>query len=166
MALFKKKRPESAVVDPSSINTNSVFDAATEQRIQAIGTRILDHARQQKQSWLSTAFWSDKLMDWAMEDEHFKVQLFRFVDTFPTLVTPEQVHDHLMDYLTQPNVKLPPGMGLGLKAGGLMQGTMTKTVTNQITKMAQRFIAGTDAQSALPSLENMWKEGVAFDGQS
>ncbi|MEE2818992.1 MAG: proline dehydrogenase family protein, partial [Planctomycetota bacterium] len=162
MALFKKKQKPQAVVEARTLNTNSVFDAATEQRIQAIGTRILDHARNQKQSWLSTAFWSDKLMDWAMEDEQFKIQLFRFVDTFPTLVTPEQVHDHLMDYLSQPGVKLPPGMGLGLKAGGMMQGTMTKTVTSQITKMAQRFIAGTDAMSALPSLEKVWKEGVAF----
>ena len=85
-----------------------------------------------------------------------------FVDTFPTLVTPEQVHDHLIDYLSQPGVKLPPGMGLGLKAGGMMQGTMTKTVTKQITKMAERFIAGTDAVSALPSLEKVWNEGVAF----
>jgi RHH-type proline utilization regulon transcriptional repressor/proline dehydrogenase/delta 1-pyrroline-5-carboxylate dehydrogenase len=97
-----------------------------------------------------------------MEDEDFKVQLFRFVDTFPTLVTPEHVHDHLVDYLSQPGVKLPPGLGIGLKAGGIAQGTMTKTVTSQITKMAKRFIAGTDAVSALPELENIWKEGVAF----
>ena len=162
MAFFKRKTSLTATLEPKSINTDSVFDAATEQRIQAIGTRLLQHARSQKQSWLSTAFWSDKLMDWAMEDEDFKIQLFRFVDTFPTLVTPEQVHDHLVDYLTQPGVKLPPGLGLGLKAGGLAQGTMTKTVTSQITKMAKRFIAGTDAASALPELESIWTEGVAF----
>ena len=81
-------------------------------------------------------------MDWAMQDEAFKIQLFRFVDTFPMLVTPQQVHEHLVDYLSQPDVKLPPGLGMGLKAGGMMQGTMTKTVTSQITKMAERFIAG------------------------
>ena len=162
MALFKKKQKQSKVVEAKTLNTNSVFDAATEQRIQAIGPRILDHARNQKQSWLSTAFWSDKLMDWAMEDEEFKIPLFRFVVTFPTLVTPEQVHDHLIDYLSQPGVKLPPGMGLRLKACGMMQGTMTKTVTKQITKMAERFIGGTDAVSALPSLEKVWNEGVAF----
>ncbi len=161
MAFFKRKTTTTVPL-PSEANTHSVFDAATEQRIHAIGSRLLNHARSQKQSWLSTAFWSDKLMDWSMEDEDFKIQLFRFVDTFPTLVTPEQVHEHLVDYLTQPGVKLPPGLGLGLKAGGLAQGTMTKTVTSQITKMAKRFIAGTDAASALPELENIWKEGVAF----
>ena len=101
MAFFKKKQQVTATLEKKSLNTNSVFDAATEQRIQAIGSRILDYARNQKQSWFSTAFWSDKLMDWAMEDEDFKIQLFRFVDAFPALVTPEQVHDHLMDYLRQ-----------------------------------------------------------------
>ena len=148
MAFFKRKTTAAATLNPANINTNSIFDAATEKRILEIGTRLLDSARSRKQSWLSTAFWSDKLMDWAMEDEDFKIQLFRFVDTFPTLVTPEQVHEHLVDYLSQPGVKLPPGLSLGLKAGGLAQGTMTKTVTSQITKMAKRFIAGTDAASA------------------
>ena len=162
MAFFKRKTPSTTTLEPTSINTNSVFDAATEQRILEIGTGLLDRARSKKQSWLSTAFWSDKLMDWAMEDEDFKIQLFRFVDTFPTLVTPEQVHEHLVDYLSQPGVKLPPGLGIGLKAGGLAQGTMTKTVTSQITKMAKRFIAGTDASSALPELESIWNDGIAF----
>jgi len=161
MAFFKRKNTPAQPV-PSEVNIHSVFDEATEQRILEIGSKLLNHARAKKQSWLSTAFWSDKLMDWAMEDEEFKIQLFRFVDTFPMLVTPEQVHEHLVDYLTQPNVKLPPGLSIGLKAGGLAQGTMTKTVTSQITKMAKRFIAGTDAASALPELQTIWKEGVAF----
>ena len=139
MAFFKKKQNASSKDHQEAANTNSVFSAEMEERIQSIGTRILNNARNQKQNWLSTAFWSDKLMDWAMEDENFKIQLFRFIDTFPTLKTPEQVHDHLLDYLTQPNVKLPPGMGLGLKAGGIMQGTMTKTVTKQIKKMAENY---------------------------
>ncbi|MEE2718703.1 MAG: proline dehydrogenase family protein, partial [Planctomycetota bacterium] len=95
-------------------------------------------------------------------DEGFKVQLFRFIDTFPTLRTPSQVHEHLVDYLAQPGVTLPPGMGLGLSAGGLLKGTMTKMVSGRITAMAERFIAGTDAASALPQLEKMWKQGVAF----
>ena len=107
MAFFKRQsKAANSPIDPSDPNTNSVFDAATEQRILEIGSLLLHQARSKKQSWLSTAFWSDKLMDWAMQDEAFKIQLFRFVDTFPMLVTPEQVHDHLMDYLTQPGVKL------------------------------------------------------------
>ena len=38
----------------------------------------------------------------------FKVQMFRFVDAFPMLRTPETVFDHLQDYLSQPGVTVPP----------------------------------------------------------
>jgi len=111
---------------------------------------------------LSAAFWSDKLMDWAMKDEAFKVQLFRFVDCFPALATKEDVHEHLVDYLSQPGVTLPPGLGIGLKAGGLAKGAMTRTVAGRIEAMAQRFIAGTNAASALPMLKRLWDDGMAF----
>jgi RHH-type proline utilization regulon transcriptional repressor/proline dehydrogenase/delta 1-pyrroline-5-carboxylate dehydrogenase len=132
-----------------------------EDRIHAVGAEMLAHARA-KASLLSSKFWSDKLMDWAMQDHDFKVQLFRFVDAFPTLTTPEMVHDHLVDYLSQPGVKLPPGLSVGLKGGSLAKGLMTSTISGQIKSMASKFIAGTDAHSALPGLEKLWKNGVAF----
>lgn len=144
----------------------SVVPAGTpgelDARIHAIGGEILSRARAHKAGLLSARFYSDKLMEWAMQDHDFKVQLFRFVDAFPVLRTPEAVHDHLMDYLTQPGVKLPAGMDLGLKMGGMAKGLTTKTIAGQITGMAGKFIAGTDAASALPGLKKMWEEGIAF----
>ena len=137
-------------------------DPSLEALIHAKGLDLLNRARNNTKGMLSAAFWSDKLMEWSMKDEAFKVQLFRFVDAFPMLRTPDAVHEHLVDYLTQPGVKPPPGLDLGLKAGGLAKGLMTKTVSNQITGMASKFIAGTDAASALPKLRKMWDEGLAF----
>jgi RHH-type proline utilization regulon transcriptional repressor/proline dehydrogenase/delta 1-pyrroline-5-carboxylate dehydrogenase len=137
-------------------------DPSLEALIHAKGLDLLNRARNNTKGMLSAAFWSDKLMEWSMKDEAFKVQLFRFVDAFPMLRTPDAVHEHLVDYLTQPGVKPPPGLDLGLKAGGLAKGLMTKTVSNQITGMASKFIAGTDAATALPKLRTMWDEGLAF----
>jgi len=110
----------------------------------------------------------DKLADWAMQDDAFKVQLFRFIDTFPTLPDADAVHRHLTEYLSEPPAPgmsvptAPPGLGLGLKAGGLMKGAMSKTIAGQITAVGQRFIAGTDAASAMPLLRKRWDEGIAF----
>ncbi|NBV65248.1 MAG: L-glutamate gamma-semialdehyde dehydrogenase, partial [Planctomycetes bacterium] len=104
----------------------------------------------------------DKLMDWAMQDEAFRVQLFRFVDCFPTLRSNDAIYEHLSDYLSQPGVKAPPGFELGMAAGGLAKGLMAKTMSSQIEGMASKFIAGTDAASALPALEKMWKNGMCF----
>ena len=159
MALFRKNRSRTAVIDETA---HEAPDPALEARIQECGRSLLEEMNQAGSGMLSTAFWSDKLMDWAMKDEAFKVQLFRFIDTFPSLKTPRQVHEHLVDYLSQPGVTLPPGLGVGLGAGGLLKGAMAKMVSGRITAMAGRFIAGTDATTALPELKKMWEQGVGF----
>jgi len=137
-------------------------DSSIERDVQQIGRKFLDEARGRKSGFLSAAFWSDKLMEWSMKDEAFKVQFFRFVDAFPTLKSAQAVHEHLVDYLSQPGVTPPPGFALGMKAGGLAKGLMAKTISSQITSMAEKFIAGTDAESALPQLKKLWSRGMAF----
>ena len=97
-----------------------------------------------------------------MNDPAFKVELFRFVDAFPMLKSPASVHECLVEYLTQPGVTLPPGMELGLKAGGLAKGLLSGTIGHWIGALAGNFIAGTDAASALPKLEQLWQRGAAF----
>lgn len=155
MAIFAKKSKPVSVVTPRSSGSD-------EDRIRQIGTEFLDLAHTHKSGFLSAKFYSDKLMDWAMKDHEFKVQLFRFVDTFPMLTTPEAVFEHLHDYLTQPGVQLPPGLDLGLRAGGVAKSLATGTITKQIKSMAGKFIAGTDAASAMPGLAKLWKDGIAF----
>lgn len=134
----------------------------SEARLHAIGVEMLRLARERKDSLLSKQFWSDKLMDWSMKDREFKVQLFRFVDTFPVLTTPESIHELLTDYLTQPGVTTPPGMGLGMKAGGLAKSLFASQIQKQIKAMAARFIAGEDAKSAEPTLRKLWDAGISF----
>jgi len=136
-------------------------DPALEQRIRDIGEDLLTEARRGGRL-LSSAFWSDKLMNWAMKDPAFKTQLFRFVDVFPTLKTPEVVHEHLVDFFRQPGVRPPAALRLGLKAGSLLKGAMTGTITRQIRSMAQRFIAGEDLDHALPTLSRLWADDTAF----
>ncbi len=151
--------PATSAADPGTAIPPA--DPAVEKRTLEIGAAYLDKAKKQKVGFLS--LWSDKLMDWTMKDEAFKVQLFRFVDAFPMLRTPEQVHDHLEDYLSQPGVTLPPGLGLGMKAtGGIFKGAATKMIAGRIEGMAQKFIAGEDAASALPKLRKLWDQDIAF----
>lgn len=156
MAIFSRK------ARPSIASTPTPPAGGLEERTLAIGSDLLKQAQGHKAGLLSAKFYSDKLMDWSMKDQGFKVQLFRFVDAFPMLRSAEAVHDHLVDYLTQPDVRLPPGMDIGLKAGGMAKGLMTSTISGQIKSMAAKFIAGTDAESALPGLRDLWKEGIAF----
>ncbi len=170
MPLFTRKHKPAPTTPgvPHATPTNGAFipvtpaQRAIEQRTLEIGADLLDRARAHKSSLLSARFYSDKLMDWSMKDHNFKVQLFRFVDAFPVLTTPEMVHNHLVDYLTQPGVKAPPGMDLALKAGAIAKGLAARTISSQIKSMASNFIAGTDAADALPKLRKLWDDGIAF----
>jgi hypothetical protein len=106
---------------------------------------------------------SDKLMDWSMKDHEFKVQLFRFVDAFPVLRTPDAVHEHLVDYLTQPGVKLPPGMDLGLKAGGVAKGLMTRTDRQARSGHGGEVHRGhRRGRARCPGSKKLWESGIAF----
>jgi RHH-type transcriptional regulator, proline utilization regulon repressor / proline dehydrogenase / delta 1-pyrroline-5-carboxylate dehydrogenase len=154
--------PAPSMRPPVNSAVQSSSNPEREEAILRIGTQMLDIARSHKSGILSKQFYQDKLMDWSMKDHNFKVQMFRFVDAFPALTTPDMVHDHLVDYMTQPGVKAPPGMDLAIKAGGVAKGLAAKTISGQITGMAHNFIAGTDAADALPMLTKLWKQGIAF----
>jgi RHH-type proline utilization regulon transcriptional repressor/proline dehydrogenase/delta 1-pyrroline-5-carboxylate dehydrogenase len=133
-----------------------------ESRTLTLGRELLAAARANQSGFLTRLLSKDSLMNWAMKDPQFKVQMFRFVDAFPSLRDPEAIHEHLVDYLTQPGVTPPPGMSLGLAASGMAKGLLTKTMTSQIEGMAKNFIAGTDAASAIPTLRALWKKEIAF----
>ncbi|HUO10718.1 MAG TPA: proline dehydrogenase family protein [Phycisphaerae bacterium] len=129
-----------------------------EARTQQIGHDLLEATRKNA----SKQLWSDRLIAWALKNESFKTQLFRFIDVFPVLKTPEAVHRHLVEYLEQPGVELPTGMSLGLKAGGIFKGTLAGTIASQIESMARTFIAGQQLDEALPILEQQWNGNIAF----
>jgi RHH-type proline utilization regulon transcriptional repressor/proline dehydrogenase/delta 1-pyrroline-5-carboxylate dehydrogenase len=153
----------SAAVASTLANSNvSPAMLSKEARIFELGSEFLRIARSHKTSLLSSKFYSDALMEWSMKDHAFKVQMFRFVDAYPMLKTPDAVLDHLNDYLSQPGVTVPTPIATAMKASGIAKGLAAKTIGGQITGMAEKFIAGTDAASALSGLKSMWDDGIAF----
>lgn len=163
MAFFSRKaKAPAATVTPAPSPATQAPSGSAESRIFEIGSDMLGRARNHKTGLLSSKFYSDALMEWSMKDQNFKVQMFRFVDAFPMLKTPEDVYEHLSDYLSQPGVTVPGVIATALKAGTLAKGLAVKTISSQIEGMASKFIAGTDAASALPGLKSMWDDGIAF----
>ena len=136
--------------------------SSIEQRTLAIGQDLLEKTRRQTPSAFTSRFWSDHLIAWALQDEGFKTQLFRFIDVFPSLKSPQAVQQHLQEYLKQPDIQLPRGLSLGLAAGQWLGGITSATIASQIQSMASHFIAGENLSQALPQLEARWREGIAF----
>ena len=136
-----------------------------ESRVQAIGEDLFERMKGETPGLFNKAWWSGQVLEWAMKDEGFKTEMFRFVDVFPVLQTPEEIARHIQEYLLRPGVKPPAVIKMALKGAGL--GKMaTKIAAGQIAKnlegMARRFIVGTDGASALESLEALRAAGQAF----
>ena len=82
--------------------------------------------------------------------------------SFPMLHTPEQVYEYLVEYLGQPGVSLPPGIDLGLKAGGLAKGLLAKTIAGRIRRWPAISSPAPTPPPRLPALRRLWEQGVAF----
>ena len=102
------------------------------------------------------------LMDWAMRDEHFKTQLFRFIDVLPSLSSSSEVARHLQEYLGDEQANLSPAFRLGLKASGAASWLVGGGVKSQVTSMARQFMLGDQPKEILSSLRKLHDKGIAF----
>ena len=162
MVFWRRGNGQSASSTTGPQRTRASRPPDPEPTIQRLGYDLLQAARSHRTGSLARQFWSDQLMQWAMSNPAFKVQLFRFVDVFPMLRTPQQIHEHLLDHLAQPGVTMPMGLSLGLRAGSLFKQALAGMVTSRILAMARTFILAADPQAALPQLRNLWSQRVGF----
>ena len=102
------------------------------------------------------------LMEWSMRDPLFKTQMFRFVDVLPTLRSSEEVVEHLSEYLNDTNTPVSAFLQGALRVGRFVPPISAAIIRKNIVAMANIFITGADAESALPNLRKIWKEGARF----
>jgi RHH-type proline utilization regulon transcriptional repressor/proline dehydrogenase/delta 1-pyrroline-5-carboxylate dehydrogenase len=102
------------------------------------------------------------LMDWSMRDEHFKTQLFHFVDVLPTLTSSSEIAKHLKEYLGDDEMKLSPALRVGLKAAGGMSWLFGSGIKAQVTGMARQFMLGDDNKEIVATLKKLHEQDIAF----
>src|SRR5947208_4076314 len=132
-------------------------------RIQEYGEKIftlIDAA--ESPSLFSKKGFYGALMEWAMRDEHFKTQLFRFVDVLPTLGSASEVARHLKEYLGDDQVQLSPALRMGLKAAGGAGWLFGAGVKAQVTGMARQFMLGNDDKEIVAALRKLHNQDIAF----
>jgi len=110
--------------------------------------------------------WTGKVMEWAMEHESFKTQLFRFVDVLPALTTDSMLADHIRDYFGGDDQELPAVLRWGAKGVGVAGAFGTKVLSAAIRynvqDMARQFIVGDDAREAVKNISELRDQGFAF----
>jgi len=145
---------------------NPKLNPEFERRISARGKEFFDSIAGEAPSIFSKGHWTGKVMDWAMQNEDFKVQLFRFVDVLPYLNTSESLQRHIEEYFAGDNCDIPPVLKWGAQTTGLLGGlagkVMGKAIRGNIEAMAKQFIIGENAKEAMKSLKRLRKDGFAF----
>src|SRR5438552_862122 len=142
---------------------------ATELDIRRHATRLYEAAAATTPRLFDRKWWTGRLLDWAIRDETFKVQLFRFIDVLPTLETPSQIKRLVDEYFGQDaGLQDAPGgrslMRWGMRAlstVGFGVGVTADTIYNQAIQMANQFIVGAGTTEALPAVADLWKRGIA-----
>lgn len=135
-----------------------------DRQVFALGERLHKEMAGRTPGIFNAAYWEGRLMEWAMRDPGFKIDLLRFVDALPVLESTDQIASHVREYLLKDGRDVPALLNVALKAasGGITAGLATRTVRANVAGMAEKFIVGTEAAKAVPRLRGLWKEGMAF----
>lgn len=148
---------------PSSVSKKDVSRPEVEAATHSWGEKLfalMDAA--EPPSLFSKKGFYGTMMEWAMRDEHFKTQLFRFVDVLPTLPSSSEVARHLQEYLGDDEVKLSPALRLGLKAAGTASWLLGAGVKSQVGGMARQFMLGNDPKEIGTALRKLNDQDISF----
>lgn len=139
-------------MQPAELNT----------RIVARGKALFSSIAGEKPSLFNTSSWTGRVVDWSMQNERFKIQLFRFVDVFPTLTTPKQLTGHIREYFGTER-DMPQVLSSGARIAGMfgsLGGTLlSKLISANIHEMARQFILGEHIKEAVKQLKKVRGDG-------
>ena len=134
----------------------------SEEKTLQIGEEIFEAMKGDVPAFFNVRKWKGRVMDWAMKDERFKIELFRFIDALPALKHDREIPALMSEYFfTQPGLLphwlkrwVPEDRVLGSGAGLL--------VKKNVEALAKQFIAGRSPKDALHRIEGLRREGRAF----
>jgi RHH-type proline utilization regulon transcriptional repressor/proline dehydrogenase/delta 1-pyrroline-5-carboxylate dehydrogenase len=129
------------------------------------GLAILAHLQNQQVVPFGPRWWDDRLMEWIMNDEAVKLQLFRFIDVLPMLHSEESINRHLREYFNEAGPHLPPWARLPLRwlpQNGWAGRILARTARHNAERLARRFIAGNDLQDTLLAITNLRQQSATF----
>jgi RHH-type proline utilization regulon transcriptional repressor/proline dehydrogenase/delta 1-pyrroline-5-carboxylate dehydrogenase len=130
--------------------------------IKNIGTEIFSKMQGESMSLFNKDWWYGRIMDATMKNEHFKTQMFRFIDVLPYLNTSPEVARHLKEYFSEKGEQLPSIFSFGVGVGSLAPSLLAGAVRKNVTEMAKMFILGERPEEAIPTLKKMREKKICF----
>ena len=146
------------------IKSNQSYEAKT----QEIAKQLLEATREKRSFFdkvREQVRLDDKLLDWAMSHPGLRVQLFRFIDTLPSLHSNTEIARHLQQYMSDESVELPSALKSILnftEPNSPPAQLAAATITKAVETLAYRYISGANIQEVIKTVERLRREKMAF----
>jgi RHH-type proline utilization regulon transcriptional repressor/proline dehydrogenase/delta 1-pyrroline-5-carboxylate dehydrogenase len=130
--------------------------------IERRGERIFELVDRNPESIFTKAGFYQRMMAFSMRDEHFKVQMFRFVDVLASLRSSRDIVQHLEEYFADMRNGFVPFLDTGLRAARLLPWLTAPILRWNVSGMARQFIAGRNPDDVMKMLRKRRKEKIGF----
>jgi RHH-type proline utilization regulon transcriptional repressor/proline dehydrogenase/delta 1-pyrroline-5-carboxylate dehydrogenase len=133
-----------------------------QEQIERRGLQMFDLVDANPESIFSKAGFYQRMMAFSMRDEHFKVQMFRFVDVLASLRRPTDIVRHLNEYFADMQNGSVPFLQTGIKAARIFPWLTAPILRWNVSGMARQFIAGRDPDDVMKTLRKRRREKIGF----
>ena len=124
--------------------------------------QIFDLVDRNPESIFSKAGFYQRMMEFSMRDEHFKVQMFRFVDVLASLRRGSDIVQHLDEYFAHMRNGYAPLIRTGVSLARIVPIISGKFLRWNVSGMARQFIAGRSPEDVMKTLRKKRRQGIGF----
>src|SRR5438874_2794039 len=135
---------------------------ALQEEIERRGEKIFDLVDRHPESVFSKAGFYQRIMALSMRDEHFKVQMFRFVDVLASLRQGDEIVRHLEEYFSDMRNSFMPVVQTGVRLAKIVPWLSGQILRWNVSGMARQFIAGKNPRDLMKTLRKRHKQGIGF----
>jgi RHH-type proline utilization regulon transcriptional repressor/proline dehydrogenase/delta 1-pyrroline-5-carboxylate dehydrogenase len=138
-------------------------DASVEQEIRRTGFEIYSSMTDVPAAF-DTGRWIGRIMERAMENDDFRIRLFRFIDVLPSVRTDDLVVGLLHEYFTGAT-DIPRLISAGVERisrKGFLPHITARVIRRGVESIARQFIAGNNPEDGLEALRSLREQGVDF----
>src|ERR1700694_3371299 len=125
---------------------------ALQAGVERRGEQIFELVDRHPDSLFSKAGFYQRMMALSMRDEHFKVQMFRFVDVLASLNRGGEIVRHLDEYFADMRNGFAPLVQTGGTVAKLAPWVSGQFLRWNVSGMARQFIAGKNPQDVMKTL--------------
>ena len=136
--------------------------SSLQTEVERRGTRIFELVDRHPESIFSKAGFYQRMMEFSMRDEHFKVQMFRFVDVLASLRRGPEIVQHLDEYFADMRNGFAPLVQTGVRLARFVPWFSGKVLRWNVSGMARQFIAGRNSADVMKTLRKRRKQGIGF----